>query len=442
LAGGGLTEIANNVAQWNAPSSFKWNVGSLAGAVRCGNAQPTSSANFLMIESNDPCGEISNTGGTLAVAFSWFTSAIEETFNGVGFRRMIQVTIITNDSAIAQQYVRNNPCFGQVVLHEMGHALGLDHSSVSTAIMAPTVDFAQCSAGARPLQPDDVAGVQFIYGAATGGVPGQPTVTSANATGGLLTVQWTSGSGGTPAGHRLDFFSGPTLLAGIISGASTSFSTAVPAGIQGTFGVTVTAGNAAGLSPASQVFTFNIGGGAPGQPSITSATASGGLLTINWTSGAGAAPTGHRLDFSQGGTPLTSLTVGAARTVGMPLPAGIQGAFAVQVTALNGAIVSLPSPPFDFTIGPSCTAPTAPVVSGGIVNGTANISWPAVAGATAYILSAGSSAGGTQFLAPTNIGPLTSAGATGLPAGFQAFVRVIAVNACGQQSPPTDFLLR
>ena len=168
----------------------------------------------------------------------------------------------------------------------------------------------------------------------------------------------------------------------------------------------------------------------------------GGLLTINWTSGAGAAPTGHRLDFSQGATPVANLTVGATTTVGIPVPAGVQGAVAVQVTALNGAIASPPSSPFHFTLGPSCTVPTAPVVSGGIVNGTANISWPAVAGATAYILSAGSSAGGTQFLAPTNIGPLTTAGATGLPAGFRAFVRVIAVNACGQQSPPTDFLLQ
>jgi hypothetical protein len=31
--------------------------------------------------------------------------------------------------------------------------------------------------------------------------------------------------------------------------------------------------------------------------------------------------------------------------------------------------------------------------------------------------------------------------ASGLPAGFQAFVRVIAMNACGQ-SAPTDFLVR
>jgi hypothetical protein len=166
------------------------------------------------------------------------------------------------------------------------------------------------------------------------------------------------------------------------------------------------------------------------------------MLTVNWTSGAGAAPTAHRLDFFQGGTPVATVTVGAATTVGIPIPPGTAGTFSVQVTALNGAIASPPSPHFSFTIGPSCTVPTAPVVSGGIVNGTATVTWQPVAGAASYIVSAGIAPGGTQFLAPTNVGPATSVGASGLPPGFQAFVRVIAVNACGQQGPPTDYLVQ
>jgi hypothetical protein len=396
-----------------------------------------------MIEFNDPCAEISDTGGTLAVAFSWFTTAIEETFNGTSFRRIFLVTIVSNNSATAQQFMTNNNCFNQVMLHEMGHALGLGHSSDPTAVMAATVSFSQCSAAARPLQPDDILGVQFIYGAATGGAPGQPTVTSAVAAGGVLTVQWTSGAGGAPLGHRLDFYSGGVLLASITAPSpATTFSTPLPGGIQGTFAVTVTAANAAGFGPTSAPFTFTIGGGAPGQPTVTSATAAGGVLTINWTSGAGAAPTSHRLDFYQGATLIAPVTVGAATTVGLPLPPGLTGAFGVRVTALSGALASPPSALFNFTIGPSCTPPTSPVVTGGIVNGTATIGWPAVAGATNYIVSAGTTQGGTQILGPTNFGTTTGASASGLPAGFQAWVRVIAVNACGQQSAPTDFLLR
>jgi hypothetical protein len=87
-------------------------------------------------------------------------------------------------------------------------------------------------------------------------------------------------------------------------------------------------------------------------------------------------------------------------------------------------------------------AAASPIVSGSIAGGVAAVGWPAVADATAYIISAGTTPGGTQFLGPTNIGNQTSIGASGLPAGFQAFIRVVAVNACGQQGPPTDFLLR
>jgi hypothetical protein len=442
LAGGGLTQLANVIDQWNAPSAFKWSVGSLAGTVRCGNTPPASTAtNFLMVEANDPCGEIDDSGGTLAVAFSWFTTAVEETFNGVGFRRMIQVTVITNNSATAQQFVTNGNCFNQVMLHEVGHALGLSHSTVSTAVMAPTVSFSQCSAAPRPLQPDDIAGVQFIYGGSGGAAPGQPVITAAGAAGGVLTVQWTSGPGGAPTAHGLEFLSGATVVASISSGSSTTFQTALPPGVQGAFSVRVRAGNASGISPFSALFGFTIGGGAPGQPTITGATASGGILTVSWTSGAGAPPTAHRLNFFQGATPVASVNTSGATSIGIPIPAGTQGTFAVAVTAFNGAIASPASAPFTFTIGPVCTVPTAPAVSGGIVGGTGTASWPAVAGATRYVVSAGTSPGGTQYLAPTSITG-TSVSASGLPAGFQAWVRVVAVNACGQAGPPTDFLVQ
>ena len=68
------------------------------------------------------------------------------------------------------------------------------------------------------------------------------------------------------------------------------------------------------------------------------------------------------------------------------------------------------------------------------------VSWNAAAGAASYILRAGSVSGASD-LYNAGVGALTTVSASGLPAGFRAYVRVIAVNACGQQSAATADVL-
>lgn len=46
-----------------------------------------------------------------------------------------------------------------VLLHEVGHSLGLDHTNVNGSIMEPVYEGAR-----RTLGADDLAGIQFIYG--------------------------------------------------------------------------------------------------------------------------------------------------------------------------------------------------------------------------------------------------------------------------------------
>jgi hypothetical protein len=63
-----------------------------------------------------------------------------------------------------------------------------------------------------------------------------------------------------------------------------------------------------------------------------------------------------------------------------------------------------------------------------------------VPGATSYLISAGSTQGASNVAPPTNVGPNTTVSVSSLPPGFSAWVRVIAVNGCGQ-SPARDFFL-
>ena len=311
----------------------------------------------------------------------------------------------------------------------------------ANALMTPFINTAEAQHNPGPVTLEIFTDTG--WGATAGQAPGTPTVTSASGSpGGLLTVTWTSGAGAAPTGHNVQFLQGGAVLTTVPHTPSTTFTfSPVPAGLTGTFSVRVQALSGAAASAYSPLFNFTIGTSAPGQPTVISAGATGGVLTINWTSGAGATPTGHRLDFSQGGVPLTNVNVGAATTFSANVGT-TQGTFAVQVTAFNGTTPGPTSTPFAFTLGPACTVPTAPAVTGGIVSGTATVSWAPVAGATGYIVSAGTTAGATDLYPPTNVGLVTSVGASGLSAGFQAFVRVIAVNACSQQGPPTDFLLQ
>ena len=53
-----------------------------------------------------------------------------------------------------------------------------------------------------------------------------------------------------------------------------------------------------------------------------------------------------------------------------------------------------------------------------------------VTGATSYIVQAGSQPGGSDVF-NGNVGNTTAVSAPGLPSSFRAFVRVLAVNACG-----------
>jgi hypothetical protein len=293
-----------------------------------------------------------------------------------------------------------------------------------------------------PERPRPGPGIAYVLEVASGGAPETPALTG-SVSGTTVTLNWTL-SVGVPATSYV-------IEAGTASGASNIFNsnvgpaTGLTASVAaGTYYVRVRATNAAGTSAPSNEVTLVVGaaGVPPGQPTIASAVASGGTLNVAWAPGAGSTATGHRLDFYSGGALVASVNAGAATSVAIPIPAGTQGTFEVRVTAANGAVAGPASLPMTFTIGAGCSPPASPALSGAVVNGTASVTWTAVAGASSYVLSAGTTPGGTQYMAPTNLGADTGASASGLPAAFTAWVRVLAINACGQHSAAADFLVQ
>lgn len=350
LAAGGFTEIQTAIGRWNnAGSSFRFLSGS-------SSAEPRCSDQFLAtyrvtISFMDPCAEMSNSGGTIAIGGSYFTTIAGMTVNGRSYRLALEGFIINNDSSVALQFLHASGCFHDIQLHELGHVLGLGHSTDPGAIMFPSIN-ANCMSGPTSLGIDDVQGIQFIY---------------------------------------------PTE------------------------------------------------GGTPGQSTVTRASAHGEFLTVEWASGPGAPPTSHRLDFFTGSLHVVGLTVGPTTSVVIPIPTGTEGIFSVRVTPYNGSTPGPSSNAFTFVIGVgglTCTSPPLPpTLSGSVVSGTAAVSWLPVPGATHYTLQVGTMLGGFDLVPVTNLGTSTAVSASGLPLDFSAWVRVIAVNACGQ-SAPSDFRLQ
>ncbi|WP_108813643.1 matrixin family metalloprotease [Loktanella sp. Alg231-35] len=97
------------------------------------------------------------TNSTIGVArYSYFAGD----FNGNGIEQFSEVDVSMDQR---ETWIANGNgggfTFFQVMLHEIGHALGLDHFNVADSIMNATANN-----GSRTLGDDDIAGIQNLYG--------------------------------------------------------------------------------------------------------------------------------------------------------------------------------------------------------------------------------------------------------------------------------------
>jgi hypothetical protein len=351
LAGGGLTEILSAITKWNgAGAMFQYGLGSAGVAARCtteelGNGRVT-------ITFMDPCQEMSDSGGTLALGGSYYFFGGAGSVDAESFNRASEGFIVTNNSALALEFLTKPGCFEDVQTHELGHVLGLGHSTDPTAIMFPTID-PRCAETASALGVDDVAGITFIYGFRDSDRPEAPSSPPASVDVAVnadhLIVQWTpvaalsASAGGAATAYRVDFRrgldDGPALAS--FTTVANSLQVAIPPGLSGDFSVVVTALNTEGGGPPSLRTPFSICGVLPSPVPAISGSVSGGVARLFWQAAAGATSYRAQLGSSQGLADLYPMTdLGSHLGIEFPVTPGFQAW--VRLVAVSGCGASTP----------------------------------------------------------------------------------------------------
>jgi hypothetical protein len=341
LPGGGTTELANAHAVWANQTGLRFTAG--GNTSRCFGGGSTDS--HISIVFMDPCGEVSNAGGTLAIGgASYFTSSMR-TVNGIAFALAAAGYIVNNDSSTALTFMTNNNCFQSVDTHELGHVLGLDHSLDSTAIMYASVSFSNCSPRPVPITQDDINGIRTIYGSGSAtptptGVPGAPTSLVASSSGSSVTLTWSAPTGGgSPTAYIVEAGSAPSLsnLANFSTGnTATSFSAG---GVgAGAYYVRVRATNSAGNSGSSNESLLSVGGGCTAPPVAPTGFAltgnSGGTVSFVWNASANATTYIIEAGSTPGTVNLANSNLGSSATTFTANGVG-RGTYYVRLRAQN-----------------------------------------------------------------------------------------------------------
>lgn len=347
FAGGGLTQLWNAAALWRAAGSLPLQSG-VERSARC--FSNTENDSRLSVTYGDPCGEISDASSTLAVGGAYYSSIDQRVVNGVTYWKIVKGMIVT-DNPPSKFSGFTTGCYEEMLVHEIGHAIGFGHAAARPAIMYPSISSACLSrAASAPLGADDRAGMAALYPSGdapppppppppppTGGAPGTPTDTLASVVGSTVTIRWnaaTSGGAATSFQVIVGTAPGAANLGSVPVGGTALVVPGVPAGV---YYARVVAINASGVSVPTAQVAVTVGVTAPAAPASLWGTApSPGVVSLSWAApSAGATPTSYVVvaGHSPGASTFQVPVVGRSFTAtGVP-----PGTYYVRVVALNGA---------------------------------------------------------------------------------------------------------
>jgi len=211
---GGATAVVNAINN----SSVGWNgagSGTVVTATRASVSGFSLGDGIPMLNFTDP--QNACTGNCLAATFTSYYSS-----RGDGTYRIYDADIVTNTAhpwTSQSEDPGGSGCSGEfyiegVMVHEIGHALGLAHTTVSGATMYPSVS--ACNNAPASIATDDVNGINALY-AGGGGGGGAPCTNCEHYTGSL------SGSGSyayQPNGNY--YYSGSGTHKGWLEGPSSA----------------------------------------------------------------------------------------------------------------------------------------------------------------------------------------------------------------------------
>ncbi len=182
LTDGGVGETKRGLAAWTNEPTTPIRLVYMGTSTAKGGFNTSDGRNVVLW--NDPNDEIAgvfdcSAGGTLAIGGPWYDVGDRGTFNGKSYIRIQEADIITQAGIECEaNHVASFPKFiEELIGHELGHTLGLSHSSEdrheSNFVLKQALMYAYIHVDGRgaQLNSDDIAAIQTLYrkGGAVGG---------------------------------------------------------------------------------------------------------------------------------------------------------------------------------------------------------------------------------------------------------------------------------
>ena len=315
-----------------------------------------------------------------------------------------------------------------VATHEIGHSLGLDHTSSPGATMQPAIT--GTGVGQRSIESDDILGIQAIYGIKSASKPHIGSLAGSTQIGQTLIINgsnFTVGNTNEVWFTKLSSDGMPVKVLNVNSVSGNSVSVTIPSNVQD--GEVMVKNNGSGFANLSNAFPIDISAGSGDPPVVTSIDPTmgpaGGFTPVSLT---GTGFTGTN-SVTFGGVQAESFTVNSNTSISAVTP---PGAFLTQVDVtvtdsdgagtLAQAYIYLFNPAIDVSAvtpnsGPT-TGGTPVTLSGNSALGITSVEFDGVPATDVEVISATEVTATTPAHAAGAVDVTVNGGVDTIPGGF------------------------